>query len=38
MASSNDPILIILCGLLERIGSSIIEGLKPEYEGTTPLS
>lgn len=27
------PIPIILCGLREVIGKSVIEGLKPNYEG-----
>jgi hypothetical protein len=27
---------IILCGKLEKIGSVVIEGLTPEYEGILP--
>lgn len=33
MATSENPIPLILCGLQEAIGSKVIEGLKPEYEG-----
>lgn len=33
MTSTDSPTPVILCGLSETIGSGVIEGLKPEYEG-----
>lgn len=34
MASKQKSIPVILCGKTEAIGSGVIEGLKPDFEGT----
>lgn len=35
--ASNQSLPVVLCGRLEKVGSLIIEGLKPEYEGMSAV-